>query len=215
MKPLLVFALLLLALPALAADLERQQLSKQRAALDAQLAAESKACQQRFVVTSCVEEAKARHVQALKPIVAREQALDEIARRERAAAQQEKVRQREQEVGSNEAAHRTELIKRANQPQVPRSAPRPHPGPTPAQQQKAIEQKTVASERQAEQNRERLARHEAELKQRQQDAAKREAQRVEKTKGKKVTPLPQPTQAEIDKLKAAALASRPASAASR
>ncbi len=200
----LVALLLLLCASAFAADgTERQQLIKKRAALDAQLAAESKACQQRFAVTACVEEAKGRHAQALVPIVAREQALDEIARRERAAAQQERVRQREQEAGHNEAAHRTELIMQANQPPVPRSAPRPHPGPTPAQRAKAIQDKTEASEREAELNRERSSKREATLNQRQQDAAKREAQRQDKTKGKKATLLPTPSQAEIDKLKAA------------
>jgi len=201
---LLVFALLLLAAPAWAADTERQQLVKQRATLDAQLAAERKACQERFVVTSCIEEANARHVAALKPIVAREQALDEIDRQERAAAQQERVRQRQQDAGSSEAAHRTELIKQANQPApAPRGAPRVRPGPTPEQRAQSIQGKAEASEREAALNRERTEKREAVLKQRQQDAAKREAQRVAKTKGKKVTLLPAPSQAEIDKLKAA------------
>lgn len=209
----LLFALLLLAAPAFAADAEREQLARERAVLDAQFAAESKACQQRFVVTSCVEDAQARHVQALKPIVAREQTLDEIARRERAAAQQEHMRQRQQEAGSSEAARRTQLIKQAAQPQpAPRSAPHAHPGPTPEQREKAIEDKTAASERAAQAGRERMARHEAELRQRQQNATKREAQRLAKTKGKKATQLPAPTQAEIDKLKATL---PPASAASK
>jgi hypothetical protein len=189
-------------------------LTQQRAALDAQLAAERESCEQRFAVTSCLEEANARHAQALKPIVAREQALNEIARQERAAAQQERVRQRQQEAGSSEAAHRTELIKQASQPaQASRAVPREHPGPTPEQRQQAIKAKTEASAQEAAQNRERVQKREAALKLRQQDAATRETQRVAKTKGKKATALPTPSQDEIEKLKAAVAS--PASAASR
>jgi hypothetical protein len=214
MKKLLLLTLCLAASSAFAADAvsERKQLAQQRSEIEARFAAEAKACTDRFVVNACLDDVHARRGEALKPVVAKEQVLDAAERQARADAQHERVRQRQQDAGSNDAAHRTELIKQSIDPQTRvRAEAKPHAVVTPEQRQKTIAAKTEASEQQAGLNRERQANHAVELEQRRKDAAKREAQRVEKTKGKVATPLPKPTEAEIAKLKASA----PASAASR
>ena len=214
MKKSLILMLCLAALPAFAADVvsERKQLAQQRSEIDARFAAEAKACTDRFVVNACLDDVHARRAIALKPIVAREQEVDAAERQARSAAQHERVRQRQQDAGTSDAARRTDLIKQSIDPQTRvRAEAKPHAVITPEQRQKTIAAKTEASEDQAEINRQRQANHAAELEQRRKDAAKREAQRVEKTKGKVATPLPKPTEAEIAKLKA----SVPASAASR
>ncbi|HEY4082617.1 MAG TPA: hypothetical protein VGM81_18175 [Burkholderiaceae bacterium] len=214
MKTLLVLTLCLAALPAFAADVvsERKQLAQQRSEIEARFAAEAKACTDRFVVNACLDDVHARRATALRPIVAREQEVDAAERQARATAQRERVRQRQQDAGSSDAAHRTEVIKQSIDPQTRvRAEAKPHAVITPEQRRKGIAAKTEASEEQAELNRQRQANHAAELDQRRKDAAKREALRLGKTKGKVATPLPKPTEAEIAKLKA----SVPASAASR
>jgi hypothetical protein len=214
MRTLPALALLLTLNAALAAgtQAERQDLARQRAEIAARFAAESKTCAERFLVNACMDEARARQSAALKPVIAREQQLDLADRRQRAAEQAERVRQRQQEAGSTEAAHRTELFKpAAPAASHPRPEAQPHPAPTPEARQQAIEQKTEAGEREGARNRERLRFREAALRQRQEDAAKSEAQRAGKTKGKKAIALPTPSAAEIEQLKASA----PAPAASR
>jgi colicin import membrane protein len=88
-----VHAGLLLALASLATttrataadDAERASIAAERAAIDARYAARERECLQRFVVTSCVDDAKRERRIGLDALKARQLALDEARRRARTA----------------------------------------------------------------------------------------------------------------------------------
>ena len=72
--------------PARAAESERAQIARQRAEVEAQYAERERECRARFVVTSCVEDAKRERRKSLDALRAREIRLDEEARRARTDA---------------------------------------------------------------------------------------------------------------------------------
>ena len=74
------------AAPARAEDSERRKIAQERTAIEARHAARERECRDRFVVTSCVEDAKRERRQGLDALRARQIKLDEHERRERAAA---------------------------------------------------------------------------------------------------------------------------------
>ena len=63
----------------------RAEVAAARAAIEARFTRETAECQQRFVVSSCVEEARQRRHDALAPLVKREHELSAEERRARAA----------------------------------------------------------------------------------------------------------------------------------
>ncbi len=73
-----------LPLRSVAADDERARLVQQRKMLSETLAAEERACTQRFAVTACVDEIKLRRREALAPLRERELQIDEAERVQRA-----------------------------------------------------------------------------------------------------------------------------------
>ena len=85
MKSILVVVLLagLPLLVAAQAD-ERTRLTAERRILSERFDAEQRACADRFAVTACVEETRARRREALAPLRERELRLDEAERRQRA-----------------------------------------------------------------------------------------------------------------------------------
>lgn len=82
------FALLLVCLcvAAGAQGDERTRIADERRALDARYDAELRACHERFVVTSCVDDARLRWRQAMAPLRERELELDAQGRQRRADA---------------------------------------------------------------------------------------------------------------------------------
>jgi len=85
---LLLAGALAVALPARAAgadDAERHRIAEERAAIEARYAARQRECQDRFVVTSCVDDAKAERRHGLDELRARQLKLDEEQRRGRTA----------------------------------------------------------------------------------------------------------------------------------
>ena len=64
-------------------DAERAAIAAERAAIDARFAARERECLQRFVVTSCVDDAKRERRIGLDGLKARQLALDEARRRAR------------------------------------------------------------------------------------------------------------------------------------
>lgn len=72
-------------------DAERARLSHERAAIDAQYTTRQTECSQRFVVTSCVEDAKRERRRALDALRARQIALDESRRKERSDARRSEL----------------------------------------------------------------------------------------------------------------------------
>jgi hypothetical protein len=57
---------------AVAADNDRNRITAERKATAAQFAAEEKACAERFAVTACVDDVRARRREALAPLRERE-----------------------------------------------------------------------------------------------------------------------------------------------
>lgn len=74
---------------------ERGRLGAERQRIEAVYAAEEAACGQRFAVTGCVEDARARRRAALAPLRERELGLDDVERQERAAARRQAIVERQ------------------------------------------------------------------------------------------------------------------------
>ncbi len=79
----------------------RARIQTERTRIESRFNAEMAACQQRFVVTACMDEARQRRREALAVPRAEGLALDDIERRERAVARREllQAKQREAAVG--------------------------------------------------------------------------------------------------------------------
>ena len=69
-----------------AAESERSRIAQERAEIEARYAERERACRERFVVTSCVDDAKRDRRRGLDALRARQLELDEQSRRERTAA---------------------------------------------------------------------------------------------------------------------------------
>ena len=69
-----------------AAETERSRIAQERAEIEARYAERERACRDRFVVTSCVDDAKRDRRSGLDALRARQLELDEQSRRERTAA---------------------------------------------------------------------------------------------------------------------------------
>ncbi len=70
---------------------ERQRIASERAAAEARFAARERECKTRFIVTSCVDEAKSERRDALDKVRARQLGADEVRRRESAAQRQSEL----------------------------------------------------------------------------------------------------------------------------
>ena len=108
------------ALPGTADDAERARIAHERAEIEARYAERERACRERFVVTSCVEDAKRDRRRGLDALRARQLELDEARRRARTAA-----RRAELATKAAEDARRDQerAARAASAP--PRSPPRP------------------------------------------------------------------------------------------
>ena len=84
-----------------AEDAERTALSQERAAIDSTYSARLAQCRQRFVVTSCVEDARRDRRQGLDALHLRQITLDETRRKERSTARRAEL-----------SAHATEEARR-------------------------------------------------------------------------------------------------------
>lgn len=189
MKPLFAVACLLLAAlaPAHANDdaAERQRIARERAQAEARFRAQRNECQQRFVVTACVDAARAEHRQTTQRLRREEGVLDEAQRRQRAAAR----------LAAIEEKQRAER-ERANAPRAPRAASEAAPRqPRPAHPRAAHEPASAPSpaERAAEEARKR-ERYEARQREAREHREQAEARRVQRDrKGKPpAAPLPDP-----------------------
>jgi len=97
------FSLTTAALAAPAAT-ERLRLAAERQAAESRYAAEEAECQQRFIVTSCVDDVRLRRRVALAGLRQQEHALDDAERRARAAERQQAVERKSAEAASRPAA---------------------------------------------------------------------------------------------------------------
>jgi colicin import membrane protein len=139
---LLAFACALCALPARADEALRADIAAQRQLINQRFAAEEQACQLRFAVTACVDDARTVQRQALAPLRSREAALDEAERQQRAEERRSAVaaKQRAQQESGRAASAAGELPSVAPPPPRERPAPRqPHARPARARDNGAQE----------------------------------------------------------------------------
>ena len=190
----LLTLLMLAALPAFAQldqSAEREQLRAQRAEIETRFAQERDGCEQRFAVNACVDEAKGRRSAALRPLQRREIELDAAQRKARAAAQQERVAERNREAASEEGRKRTEVLLAPPRQAASQAAPRP-PRAAPKAHAESYEAQVEKAEHDAKRNRERMAERQRE--QRDHLKALEERQRRRAAEGKKpAAPLPPPS----------------------
>jgi colicin import membrane protein len=141
---------------------ERSEIAAQRGVLAERLSQQERECQSRFVVTACMDEARARHRSDMQALRDREWRLDQLQRQER-ASQKRLDLQRKQDAAASVAARPEAPPALALQPAVvpgadaTPAAPRP-PGavqtilrsaPSPAQQQAAAQNAKAADQRAA------------------------------------------------------------------
>ena len=173
----LCFAGLLCALavgPAAAAPgdeaTQRAALATERRAIEARHAQRERACAERFVVTACLEPARAQRREALTELSQREAALDDAQRTQRAAL-------RQQRLDAKRARQAADLAERASAPLLPLSGAsaktRAHAEPTPRPVKPAEPREVDAAERRA---REQRARQAQALREEQAEERRRAAQ---------------------------------------
>ena len=92
---------------------EREQLQRQRQALESRYAQDIQNCYQRFAVNDCKQEALKAQREGLKPLREREQALDAAERADKAQAQQARVAERlSPQAQQEEAQRRAQAVER-------------------------------------------------------------------------------------------------------
>jgi colicin import membrane protein len=83
---------------------ERRQITRERDAAEAKYAERERDCQQRFIVTSCLDEAKAERRQAIDKLRERQIVLDEARRHERSETRQAELQEKAAEDARRESA---------------------------------------------------------------------------------------------------------------
>lgn len=106
---------------------ERQRIARERAQAVALFEQRQRECEQRFAVTSCVEQARSEHRQTLLRLRGQESVLDEAQRKQRAAQRMAAIREKVSAEAAREqapVAPRREPAMRVSPPRS-RSASRP------------------------------------------------------------------------------------------
>ncbi len=173
---------LLLALPAtaLAAESERNRITAERKATAAKFDAEERACADRFAVTACVDDVRARRRVALAPLRERELKLDEADRQQRAQERRSAIARRQADAAQRAPAP-PEPEARVRQPLLGASAAPRAPRPT---------DDAAARAAMAERRVQELRQRQAEARATQERIDKRQAER--EAQGSKPRPLPLP-----------------------
>lgn len=172
------------------AETERERIAAERAAVNARYAEQEHACQERFIVTSCVEAARKEQRMTLTRLHRAELVLDETDRRE-AAARRRQAMSDKAAVQAARASDPIVTIRREN----PRAAPSPmaaassplHESVTGVAHQPVSDAERQAREQKSEAN----FQARAQAAQRHREAVeRRNAERA--AEGKTVAPLPSP-----------------------
>ena len=104
-----------------AEEAERGAIARERADIEARYAARERECRTRFIVTSCIDDAKRDRRQGLDALRARQLALDEAERRERTEARRAELAAK----AAEDARRSEERAARAASAPAARGAPRP------------------------------------------------------------------------------------------
>ncbi len=121
----LVLTLCIGALPALAADVERQRIGRERAAVTSRYQKAEAECRQRFVVTPCIDEAKAQQRKALAELRERELVIDDADRKRRAATRRADIAEKREQAVARAVEGTASAPARAGAPRAAMVAPSP------------------------------------------------------------------------------------------
>jgi colicin import membrane protein len=161
---------------------ERDQLRRDRQAIEARHGQREQTCRQQFVVTPCLEAARADKQKALQAVQARESALDDAQRRRRAEIQAQRVTDKAR------AAQAREESKALKEPRPPRVVA---PKPVKTQSTKASQPDRSAAEKR---QREAFDARQREIQAHREEVEKRNAARAAR---KPPVPLPVPASAAV------------------
>jgi colicin import membrane protein len=165
---------------------EHERIAAERAAVNARFAEQERACQEKFVVTACVDAARKEQRQTLMRLKRAETVLDEAERRETAARRRQVLQER----GAVQGARASGPAAEARQP-LTRNPPAPNPTAVLPPHRPAS---SAAEQRAAEQRNEAAFEARARAAQAHRDTvARRNAQRA--SEGKVGAPLPVPSSA--------------------
>ena len=177
------------------AQAERHQIKTERAAANAGLNKAEAECRQRFVVSSCVNEAQAQHREAMSALRMRELTLDEAKRKAEVEANERRI-----EAKRAEAANRPSPAPRVASAPKPSAAASTASGPVASEpvrkRSKTGDEAAAAAARVAAQQR-----RVAEAAAHRQEVEQRNAERL--ARGKKSTPLPVPSAASVAEIASA------------
>lgn len=172
-------------------DAERHRIAEERAAIEARYAARERECRDRFVVTSCVDDAKVERRRGLDALRARQLTLDEEKRRTRTAERSAELAgkaaddaRREQERAARAASapaprEPRPLEPRREKPAAPAASASASGHDRPGAAVERLGRKPVAKESAA-QRREREARQRASFEARQQQAREHRQEALDK-----------------------------------
>ena len=104
------------AFAASADDAERHRIAEERAAIEARYAARERECRDRFIVTSCVDDAKRDRRKSLDALRARELKLDEETRRARTEARRAELAAKAAEDARRDQARAASAPARSGKP---------------------------------------------------------------------------------------------------
>ena len=99
-----------------AAEMTRAEIGAARARIERTYQDKVRECNQRFVVTGCLEDAREERVRQLRPLDHAEHQVNAEERQRRGAAARERVQQNEREAAKDEARRKTESVREAAQP---------------------------------------------------------------------------------------------------
>jgi len=88
----------------LRADRERQRAANERRRIEAEYTSRVRQCESQFVVTSCVEEAKAQRREALDRLTQQRAVIEDALRKQRAAERMERLQEKQQQAAARRDA---------------------------------------------------------------------------------------------------------------
>ena len=113
--------------PASNAGQERQRIAAEKKQAEQRFEAARRECETRFAVSSCVEQARSERRRSMEQLSARQAALDDAQRRQRAAERRQAISEKARQADERAAAPAASAVVRARRPppapRTPASAP--------------------------------------------------------------------------------------------
>lgn len=169
------------AASAAAPGMSKKELDAARARVEKEYADKVRECRQRFVVTSCLEEARDDRIRLLRPLDRAEHQVNAEERLRRGAAARERVEEKERDAAAEESHRKTESVKAADHPDAAPQTPASHtPRANPELHQRRQAQQEAAAQAEAAKRREAAAERRKDIAERQRKARELQVKRAEK-----------------------------------